>query len=100
MNKSLIIYEYPVALYDVYHWIERFKEKITKLTKLNWFEKDYFEIELKNNEYEEKVTICSFEHLLTGAFNKKDFYKIVIIGRVPTENKKIMNILKELLYNE
>lgn len=97
MKNTLIIYEHPVALYDVYHWIDRFKEKIKEYNKSLWCERDYFNITIDNNG-NESIIIISFEHLLTNAFKKEEFDKIVVVGRIPIENKKLMNELHKLLY--
>ncbi len=92
MKNTLIIYEHSAALYDVYHWIERFKDKIKKLDKYYINDQEAFNIQM---DYEENIYIISFQTISSFIhFSKYD--KMVIIGRVPVENKEIMLHLQNL----
>jgi hypothetical protein len=110
MNNTLVIYEYKAALYDVYHWIERFKDKIKSM------EKDAIKdssmdlgiiFKIKMDYDNEEITIVPFNLLKTITSYTNTHYvggnggfwnKIVLIGRVPVENKEIMDQLQQLLY--
>ena len=104
MNNTLVIYEYKAALYDVYHWIERFKDKIEDFSKKDWCSQAIppivigttFKVKMSFND--EEITIIPF-NLLEHVNKDKSYYnKIVLIGRVPIENQEIMNLLKQLLF--
>jgi len=119
MNNTLVIYEYKAALYDVYHWIERFKDKIKSMEK-DIAQEDVihpirgnvkveigiiFKIKMDYNN--EEITIVPFNLLKTITSYTNTHYvggnggfwnKIVLIGRVPVENKEIMDQLQQLLY--
>lgn len=100
MNKTLVIYEFPAAEYDVLHWIERFKDKIQYLEKSDKFGKTW-EISLDNNE---ELLIIPFDFLHNFNYYIKQHYllfpynKVIIVGRIPKENIKIMEQLKKILY--
>ena len=82
--NTLVIYEYKAALYDVYHWIERFKDKIKSLEKdavkdLSMDLGIIFKIKM---DWDEEITIVPFNLLKGRIVVNNNFYdKIVIIGR-------------------
>lgn len=117
--NTLVIYEYKAALYDVYHWIERFKDKIKSMEKEIAQEDAIHPIRgnmkveigiifrIKMDLNDEQITIVPF-NLLEKIISKNNtqyiskngnFYdKIVVVGRIPVEKQEIMDQLKQLLF--
>jgi hypothetical protein len=91
-KHTLVVYEYPAANYDILHWIERFKANITTLTRLDNKKGYQYLISIKNGTYEETLDAVPFA--LLNHYRKHlsvSFDKLVVVGRIPLENKEIMN---------
>lgn len=99
--QTLVIYESPAALYDVYHWIERFKDKIDYLNRLRSPATDnrgvyelYWDITLENREH---LHIVSFNHLPHLTHAVADWDKVVVFGRIPREDEEIMTFFNKII---
>ena len=90
MKQTLVLFENPTAIDDVYKWIENHLSKISILTKSHdggWV------IDLEKSE---TVIIVPFEKL--GPANTSTSWdKIVVFGKIPVEDSVSMIYFRELI---
>jgi hypothetical protein len=101
MHTTLIIYEYPAANYDILHWIERFKSIIISMQRYTFKNGlEYFITIEKGKNTVEHVIAIPFARLKEFTCDTENetikFDKLVVVGRIPIENKSIMRVFNKL----